>query len=265
MNAVFSADRFWKLEKRNLSLSRMQYIYILGGLTGLYLLSMLLNVLVETSLSGLVFFAASVIVVCGPCFFENSINKHRSVFDFILPVSTFEKFLSFWLKYVIIIPLSILLLFVLLNLITSAIPVEGIKEHAKAMALSEHFFTYKIPQLIIVTQAVYMAGYFYFRKYAFGKTSLILVVLFVLFVVALIVMMATMFGGGDNELTMSLSSDSMEENSVYYNKGYSAGRTLGAADLLADPVVRVADSIGDIVATIGLWIVCFFKLRETEI
>ena len=78
MNAIFNINRFWELEKRNFFLSRMQYLYIAGGLTGLYFLSMLLNVLTsDNNLIWLIYLIVGTIIIVGPCFFEKSRGKHQ--------------------------------------------------------------------------------------------------------------------------------------------------------------------------------------------
>ncbi|MFV0420531.1 MAG: hypothetical protein ACK5KT_17630 [Dysgonomonas sp.] len=259
MNTMFNIERYWKLEKRNFFLSKMHYVYILGGLTGLYLLSMLMKTLVDFSLSGLVYLAAFVMVVAGPCLFEKSRNKHTSLFEFILPASTFEKFLSFWFKYVIIIPLSIVLLFLLLNAVTGFISVDAIREHANSMSLDHIQGGSKAFFLIFGTQAVFMGGYFYFKRYAFAKTSVLLLIITILFVFMGIMIGFYFFKG--QEVAFNFNTDVAKGNS--YSMGYELGQSMEI--LVKNPLIKVMDTIADIVFTVGMWTVCFFKLRETEI
>lgn len=258
MNTIFNIERYWKLEKRNFFLSKMHYVYILGGLTGLYLLSMLMKVLVDSSLSPLIYLVAFVVIIGGPCLFEKSRSKHTSIFDFILPASTFEKFLSFWLKYVIIIPLSIVLLFLLLNTITGLMSIDAIREHANSMSLDHITGGSKAFFLLFGTQAVFMGGYFYFRRYAFAKTSVILLVITILFVFIGIIIGFYFFKG--QEVAFNLGSN-MGNNS--YSVGYDLGRSM--AVFIKDPLIRTMDTIADVIFVVGMWTVCFFKLRETEI
>jgi len=263
MNTIFNTNRFLKLEKRNFFLSKMQYLYIIGGLAGLYLLSMLMKVLVDFSFSGLVFTAAFVVVVAGPCFFEKSMTKHGSVFDFILPASTFEKFLSIWLKYVIFIPAAILLLFLLLNIITGIFPVDGMQVHARQMSI-EGIFSSKTITAILSTQAVFLVGYFYFRRYAFAKTSLIVLIGFIGLMIMGIILVYFMFegfGNGNSQANLNIGTESHQNS---FEMGYGA-QTIGLAALAEDTVIKIADTIVDIVLPLGLWVTCFFKLRETEI
>lgn len=258
MNAIFNIERYLKLEKRNLFFSKMHYIYILGGLTGLYLLSMLMKIFADTSFSALIYLVVFVIIVAGPCFFEKTRSKQTSIFDFILPASTFEKFLSFWMKYVIIIPLSVILLFLILNTATGLIPLDAIKEHADSMSLN-HIQGGKIAFFIIFgTQAIFMVGYFYFRKHAFAKTSVLLLL------ISIIILIVSIFIG------------------IYFFKGQSAAFSIGseasqnsldlshniASKIIAfgqHSFIKILGLSIKIIFLGGMWVVCFFKLRETEI
>lgn len=258
MNAVFNVERYLKLEKRNLFFSKMHYTYILGGLIALYLLSMLTKILADASLSALIYLVAFVVIVAGPCLFEKSRNKHSSIFDFILPASTFEKFLSIWLKYVVIIPLSIFLLFFILNTITGFIAVDAIKEHAHSMSLNQLTGGTKAFFFVFGTQAAFLGGYFYFRRYAFAKTSVLLLLIMIVIVILGIFVGAYFFKG--QELSFNLNSN-MSNNS--YDMGYNMGMTISS--FINDRLLKTLDIIIDTVFVVGMWIVCFFKLRETEI
>lgn len=260
MNAIFNINRFWELEKRNFFLSRMQYLYIAGGLVGLYFLSMLLNVITGNSnLIWLIYMIVATVIVAGPCFFEKSRGKHSSIFDFTLPASTFEKFISVWIKYVIILPAMIFILLHLLNLITGLIPVEGVQAHAKELQITENLYTSKALFLMIFFQSIFMAGYYYFKRYSFAKTSVILLMLFIVLLFGAILMMH--FSMEHGNMTFNLNSDQQQA----FNIGYDTGRSLGLTAFSSDILVRACNTIVNIVVPVGMWLVSFFKLRETEI
>lgn len=258
MNTIFNTDRFWNLEKQNLFLSKMQYVYILGGLMGLYMLSMLMKILVGMSLSAMVYLAAFIVIVAGPCLFEKSRSKHSSTFYFILPASTFEKYLSFWLKYVIFIPLAITIIFLTMNAITGLIPVEAIKNHAESMSFSFISGSFRTLLLILATQAAFMGGYFYFQKHAFAKTSLIILLISIFFMIIGIAIGAYFFSGQSVEFSSNAATET-----TTYNMGYEIGK--GLDSLVNDPFIKALDIIYYIVFITGMWTVSFFKLRETEI
>ncbi|GAB6121207.1 hypothetical protein [Dysgonomonas termitidis] len=260
MNAIFNINRFWELEKRNFFLSRMQYIYIAGGLTGLYFLSMLLNVLTNNSnLIWLINFIAGTIIIAGPCFFEKSRGKHSSIFDFTLPSSTFEKFISLWTKYVIVLPLMIFILLLLLNIITGFIPVDGVQAHAKEMRLTENLYAFKTLSTVLFFQSIFMCGYYYFKRYAFAKTSVVLLILFIVVVFGAILMVHLSMQHGN--MTFNLDSDQQQS----FRVGYEAGHSMGFIAFTSDVIVKTCSIVINVVVPVGMWIVSFFKLRETEI
>ncbi len=242
MNTVFNINRFLKLEKRNFFLSRMSYLYIAGGIAGLYLLSMLLKILTGTSLSGLVLIAVIVVVVAGACFFEKSMSKHKSVFDFILPVSTFEKFLSIWLKYVIYIPGMILLLLFILNLITGLFPVEGMQIHAEQISLKFILIT-KTIITVLAMQAVFITGYFYFRKYAFAKTTLILLLGYIGIIISCIIMGYYLFRSEDGSTFARFSLGPATNQQESFEMGYQTGRVMGVGIFLEDTFIRITNIV----------------------
>lgn len=259
MNTFFNIDRFWKLAKRNIFLSRMQYIYITIGLIGLYLLSILLYILVETPLNGLIFLAAASTIMISPCFMEEKINKDISIFDFILPASTFEKYFWMWTKHVIIFPLLIFAIIFILNLISNIIPNESINEHAAKMSLS-HICKSKILVIIIEIQAVFMAGYFSFKKHAFAKTFLtILLYLVICIFIGILIGHVALKGGN---VSFNLSANTPHETA--FSIGYATGKIIGL-DIFNNSTISILDKIISIVLIGGLWIVSFFKLREKEI
>ena len=258
MNTVFNTDRFWNLEKQNLFLSKMQYVYILGGLAGLYLLSVLMKVLIGMSLSVIVYLAVFIVIVAGPCLFEKSRNKHKSTFYFTLPASTFEKYLSYWLKYVIFIPLVIILTLLVLNIISGFIPVEAVKSHADSMSFSVITGSFRSVALIFATQAAFIGGYFYFQKHAFAKTSLIILLISIFFLIIGIAIGAYFFSGQSVEFSSNAATET-----TTYNMGYEIGK--GLDSLVNDPVIKALDIIYYIIFITGMWTVSFFKLRETEI
>ena len=257
MDTVFNINRFLNLEKRNIFLSRTQYLYIAASLAGLYLLSMLLHILTGSNFCEFIFFIAYVVIIGGPCFFEKTISKHGSVFDFVLPTSTFEKFLSIWIKYVIIIPGSIFLVILLLNIITGLIPIEAVQEHTADMSFSDNL-RFSFIHKLLGFQSVFILGYFFFRKYAFAKTSLILLLLFVFLMFIGVIVGYLLFKGQEFGLNANMG------NSENFNMGYTLGRSMSNLKIEEDTIINICDTIISIIFPIGIWIVCYFKLRETE-
>lgn len=262
MNSVFDINRFLKLEKRNLFFSKMQYLYVLAGFTGVYLLSVLLKIWADFSLTGFIYAGVFIVVMCGPCLFEKSRNKYTGVFDFILPASTFEKYLSIWLRYVVFIPVSLYLLLLFLNFVTSLIPIEAVQEHVSVMDIGFSPSLGKAFAVILSIQATYLAGYFYFKRYAFAKTSIL-----VLFIGISFMVIGTIIGGyflsGESMSFTFGASNEIESIQGNYDAGYTMGYAL--ASIIKDPLLSFMDNAISVIYILGMWIVCFFKLRETEI
>ncbi|MDH6307710.1 hypothetical protein M2451_000159 [Dysgonomonas sp. PFB1-18] len=258
MNAIFNIDRFQKLEMRNIFLSRMQYIYITGSLAGLYLISMLMYILVDSSFHDFIYVVASIIIIGGPCFFEKTIAKNTSIFDFTIPVSTFENFFSFWLKYVIIIPGLIVLTILILNLITGIIPVEALNKHAEFMSLSDNILRPTSWLKLFALQSMFMIGYFYFNKYAFVKTSLVLILISIVMMIIAVIIGTFFFSGEEASFNANMG------NNQAFHIGYSFGSSKPSA-ITESPFISACNTIIDIIFPFGMWIVCYFKLKETEI
>jgi len=258
MDTVFNINRFLNLEKRNIFLSRTQYLYILGALIGLYILSMLLQILTGSNFCDLIFFIAYVAIVGGPCFFEKSMNKHASVFDFVLPPSSFEKFMSIWLKYVLLIPGMIFLAIFLLNVITGLIPIEAVQAHATAMSFSDNL-RFSFFHKLLGFQSVFILGYFFFKKYAFAKTSLILLLVFVILMFLGVIVGYILFKGQE----FGFNANMGETES--FNMGYTLGRSMNDLRIEDDTIINTCSAIMSAIFPLGIWIVCYFKLKETEI
>lgn len=262
MNAIFDINRFLKLEKRSLFFSKVQYLYILAGFIGMYLLSVLLKIWADFSLSAFIYAGLLIVIMCGPCLFEKSRSKYTGVFDFILPASSFEKFLSIWLRYVIVIPVILYLLLSVLNLATGLIPIEVVQEHAASMNISLSPSLTRGLFFILSIQAAYLAGYFYFKRYAFAKTSILILFIGILFVVMTTIIGSYFLSGESITFNFGAGSD---VNSVHanYDTGYIVGS--GLASIMEDSLLSFMDNVVSIVYIFGMWIVSFFKLRETEI
>lgn len=266
MNAIFNFDRFKKIITRSYFLSRMQYRYIAGTLIGIYFLSMLLCIIIGSSLSGLIFFGACIVVVGAPCLFERPISRNGSIFDFILPASTFEKFLSLWLKYVIFLPALVFLIIFFLNLITGIIPIEGIQKHAELMTpdLSDHgWYTYYISLLSM--QSLFLLGYLYFRKYLFAKTSLIIMAFLIIMIVLVSVSAYAVISENTAHLSEVTAHYDTAENQKSFVMGYSFGKSIAILEKPKSALLNIINIVQYVVMTLGMWVVAFFKMRETEI
>ncbi|MDU1890437.1 MAG: hypothetical protein E6767_07070 [Dysgonomonas sp.] len=260
MDATFNIERFSKLEKRDFYLSKQSFLYIIGGLIGLYILSLILQIVTENNLSTLIYMLSFITIGISPCFLEKPINKNTSVFDFIMPVSTFERFFSMWIKYVLLVPGMIFGVILILNLVTGLLPFEDIQVHTEAMAFAKNL-SFKKLYSVIAFQSYFLLAYFYFRKYAFAKASLIVILFTIgISVIAMCIAFALLHG---QEVTFSGSANT-ETSSAAFQLGFITGKTV-SMKIPDNPVIKIADTIIDIIVPLGFWIVSYFKLKETEI
>lgn len=259
MNAIFNINRFLNVEKRNLFLSYKHLMYIVLGLVSAHILSLLLYINSDESLYFLIHGAIVFFIVTAPCLIEKNSSKINGVFDFILPGSTFEKFFSIWIKYIVFIPGLIYLTLFILHLIGGLIPIAEVQEHARGMTPIKSFSLANIYSMLGF-QSVFIAGYFYFRRYAFAKTALILLIAFVVFMFISIIVGVLFFSGQDIVYDMD-----MQGNSESFHMGYKLGSSVNGTGLADNIIIKTCDTIIGIVFPIGLWIVSYFKLRETEI
>lgn len=250
MNAVFDIKRFLKLEKRNLLTHKNQFAYASLILIGITVFAVLLSLLIPMVgqvvaflIHPLCFFA----LVFAPCFFEKNLQKNNSVFDFILPGSTFEKFLIMLINYVVILPLLCYgILFLLIQLI-SIIPLDNIQNLSKVLSITDNLTWEKMYKLFVL-QSMSLTGYFFFKRFSFIKTLLIELFLSITILIIAAIMGFSHFSNMDtfnNASTMLIQNDGLTngiENTLFITK-----------------------IILGVLFPLGLWIVCFFKLREKEI
>jgi hypothetical protein len=243
MNAIFNINRFGYLLKRNAKASAKQIVYVAVTLIGLYAFA-IVSYLSFNGIFDISLFAAF-IVIFTPCAFESSINKQKSIFDFILPVSTFERFFYLLLKYVIIMPLiclAIVLIFqpILINIVVedwALFKLQNIWHY-------QHFFE------IFGAQAIVFLCYLYFKKQALLKSIM---------VITAIVLLSGLIAD------FSLLLNNISTVNISYTELFSpfnfVDKWTGATNI---PIV-ICDIIFKIIFPFGLWILMFRKLKEIEI
>ncbi|WP_165040695.1 hypothetical protein [Dysgonomonas sp. ZJ709] len=236
MDAIFNIKRFINLEKRNIVADRMQYLYLIAASVAIYIISTVLFVATDSaSLGDLIPILYMFVIIFAPCLLGKNISKNNSIFDFMLPASTFEKFLSLFLKYAFLIPFLCISILFILSGISSILPIEALNAHAKDLDLGSEISWYRIHKVLVV-QSIFFLGYFYFRRYAFAKVCLALI-LFSLVLAIVFGSVVALYGPEHGMLKYKFS--------------------LGVSDKW--------DIMSGVVLPIGMWVISFFKLRETEI
>lgn len=253
MNSIFNINRFLKYAKTFVKTHSKQYLYALLIVGSYTLVGLLLYIAVP-----MIFPAFSFPIIYGtiplcvgmiilaPCFFEKTISKNNSIFDFILSVSSFEKFLIRLLNYVIVVPVLLMGSVYILSEIAATLSADNAQSIGNALSLSG-ILTYKSLMAITIFQSFYWMGYHYFRRYTLIKTSVTMIgaILLTMALAALVVL----FVFGDFE--------------TYKMMNVSVNINLTADDL--ENAIAIPQRILALLFPLGPWIVCMLKIRETEI
>jgi len=247
MDATFNIQRFVSYEKRDLNLIKKHILIIVGILTGLYAISLMLNfgdkIFASQFINIIMQGIGIIIIIVSPCIFEPSLDKNKSIFNFILPASNFERFLGLLVKYIIFIPVLIFAYMLILDQINGLL---DIKSGDNLINYIKDFYLNAI-----TIQSIFIAGYLYFRKYAVIKTSLLLIG-------------GAILAGFISYLTLHLYTS----DEVFFISAdilFSPARFVKEWTSESNALITVTDIIFKVIFPFGFWIVSYFKLNETEI
>lgn len=239
MNKIFDIKRFGFLLKRNLYTSRMFFLQSAGILVAIYLIYIIVGPIMDqfmlsTIFLPLLFFAAISIIILSPAM-EEKRDKGKAIFNFILPVSTFEKFTYLILKYVIMIPVMYIIIFSILRWTSEFfIPDDKMTFALKNLDFNDFKHLYQM----IAAQSVVLLVYLYTKKYTLIKAIFVLI--------AIIIAMITISG-----LTMYATGlQGMNFSGSYFHN---------------IPETTFIDILKKLIVPCGIWVTAYFKLRETEI
>lgn len=264
MDKIFNPTRFYKYLNRYVILNSNLFIIFTVSVS-LYPLFLLLyrtffrgNGVLPTE----TLYIFLVMLAIAPCLFASNMNKNNKVFEFTLPVTAFEKFLTNFLNYVIILPVSCLLINAIIFQLYFLIP------HENIISMKESFdytplVNWTNYYIILAVQSIYWVGTYYFQRLSLIRTSLFLLFLTMTFCIILII------------FSFFFLIDTFGINPFLITENFSI--TEENMPKLANPEdfylkSRVYHQIDNIlrytfIALIpaGMWITSFFKIRETEI
>lgn len=257
MNEVFNINRFAKFGKRYVETHLEKYFFTLLIIGGYTIIGITLYTLGPKALLPISFFILSSIVpltfitiALTPCFFEKNRNKGNELFDYILPASTFEKFLTKLINYTIIIPI---LAFGTVYFVTSISELIFNESAAKFIHKIDSFSSDDSKRIIYVTlivQSIYWVGFNYFKRYSFFKTTLVMMGLFLTLILIDKLVIICIFENL-KAYDIAMRSLPIEENINLAIRNTNK--------------IREYIHITRTLLPIGLWIISFFKIRETEI
>lgn len=237
MDSIFSFSRFVKLFLLDISKSKIIYLGIFIAIFTLNFLFLIAfaNYNFEKglflSLSGIIGFAAPFIL------YKDINHKTKGIYSVMRPVSVSEKFLSYMLNCIIIIPLLCIIAYVLCVLFFNVFIAE-----------------YTMPEFTFISyinfisfQAIGLLGNVFFRNLKFLKTiGFVTICMF-----SLMIFIATFTIYYFDTFSAALSAEE-----------FSTGTFM--QDYLQSTRAKIIRFIFAIVQPYGIWVAIFFKIKEQE-
>ncbi|PXV64444.1 hypothetical protein CLV62_11088 [Dysgonomonas alginatilytica] len=250
MNNTFDLKRFMYLEIYDFVKSKNQLLLIVASIVILYVLAVLFdsfeNFNFFPNFIGLVPLSALAAIIISPCILVPKLDKYTGTFQYTLPVSNFERLLSFVLKYIVIIPLLCLsTVFVLKSISPLFVSEDRAILYNKVLDLEMN-----LNFLVFGFQAVFLLGYFYFRKLAIIKVP---VTLFLFFILLQTVSMITVKYLMNTDISYSIFN--LLQPSEFYIQWMDGSNS----------IISICNAILRLIIPFGIWVAIYFKLKETEI
>ena len=246
---TFNLKRFWNYAKRDFYYSRNYYLGIVGILAGIFVLTMIFHFLDQKMESRafceMIQFAGIMLFLVAPLIMEEKRYKKQAIFSNILPVSNVEKFLNFWLKYVVIVQLICWITVVFLSTIYSYST--GNEYTSIVNGGTKDFVSFV--KMFLGLHSLALLGYYFFKKYALVKTGTSILVALLIFY-----------------FVVSISYKILGIQHFNPTNDYFAPlKYFNWLEIPASPVIYVIHYIFRLIFPFGIWFVTYLKLKETEI
>lgn len=253
MDTVFNMHRFANLIKREFVLYNKSYIFLICGVAAYYVIAMLMDSVYSSQMLQVMPVVYFVLIIYVAPFLDKSLEDSNAVFSFSLPASTFERFLILWTKCVIVMPLLVLITSSFLDFVSSFF--------LETKPFLSEIDSLRSLHLLFAIQSLFFFGYVYFKKKAFVKTVMAIAIFFIVIVVVSKIII-TQF-----HPEISHIRNSMDPLFVYDYSGYSifADKSFTRVDTGTTILFDIAKYIIMTLFPLGMWVLSFFKLRETEI
>ena len=249
MNQTFNINRFGNLILRSLVQHKQIFLRLSIICVATFLVLCCFSVLFNSNLMQPYRVLINFIIVISPAAFFFKKRTHTShFFEFTLPASVLEKFLTKLLYCTIIFPAYFISISFLFIGITKIIPVESVSSVA-----AQTFEIIKNETLgqywnLIAVQSIFLCGSYFFKDGVFLKTFLVITGISVVSMIILIVGIFSLFNAITNPVNHTFNS-------------------LNLPELLGDSksVIKYMILTIQYFIPVGLWFASFFKLKETEI
>ncbi|OJU48314.1 MAG: hypothetical protein BGN96_11870 [Bacteroidales bacterium 45-6] len=255
MSNIFDIHRFGKLFTREFGRYSPKLIGIGSVGLGIFALTVIYSYVFQSSPLNFSFVAFGVaLTVLAPIIYHKRVDRTNSIFDFTLPVSSFEKFLVKWSFSVILMPAFVIAYLLLIGWLYRLMPGGMCVESGSRIIDFLKSLSFEQICSISALQSFFLVGSFYFRKHVFWKVSLSLIIYFLLFALVFILFHQSMFLENHQvSLGINFWGDMMYSDSNHSHTLSGINRNLFVYISL------------NLVAPLGMWVVSFLKLRETEV
>jgi len=251
MNSIFNVNRFINYLQRDLLFSKSQYLYLFSILIGAYFLTLLIYTSLNVSLMILVKGILIASLILGPCVLEKTVTKYNGILEYTFPVSSFERFLTLLIKYVILLPVVGLGSYYLLTLAIGSLNIPSLDKFVDQMSIE--WLDYQKIYVLLAFQSIFLLGYLSFERQPFLKTVLTCVVLLTV-------------GAIVNSLLILPGMFNAISNPEAGLQGLISDLNIGNFETpLVEIMVHIQKYLFMFIFPWGLWIVSFFKVREKEI
>jgi len=248
MDAVFNIKRFGNLIRRETLYSWKVFLYIVLGLVAYFVMAKLLDSMWQLQVIALLPPAGIAFVICGTPFINKNLNKVNFIPFLTIPASNFEKWLLLWIKSVIIMPILVIGTIYLLNYISPTLIIDRMFEGR----ISQQIYA------VLVCQSIFFLGYTYFKERALVKSIIAIVVLFI-FINLISRLIISQFYPEIASVRNSFDILYILNYDGFYDRVAKTYIETGTTT-----IYQVCLWIVKLIFPLGLWIVSYFRLRETE-
>ena len=249
MNQTFNINRYGNLILRSLVQHKQIYLRLSIICAATFLVLCCFSALFNSNLMDPYRILINFIITISPAAFFFKKRTHTShFFEFTLPASVLEKFLTKLLYCTVIFPVYFISISFLFIGIAKIIPVESLSSVG-----SQTFEIIKNDTIgqywnLIAVQSIFLCGSYFFKDGVFLKTFLVITGISVVSMIILIVGIFSLFNAITNPVNHTFNS-------------------LNLPELLGDSksVIKYMILTIQYFIPVGLWFASFFKLKETEI
>jgi len=250
---TFNLKRFWNYAKRDFYYSKNWYLGIIGAWLGLFLLAITFFHLNYEAMSnmffGLTFASPMIFFFIAPFLIEEKRHKKQAIFSNILPVSNFERFLTFGLKYVVFIHIMLWVIGLSLIEVYNFSTNQGFELFNNSHDFSFSWYLGYI-YLVLGFHSFCLLGYYFFKKNALVKTAVSLSAIYI--TLSIIILIAGKI------FTVDVSN-------VHFIEYFRPTSVYNWVGISAPLFANVIFYIFRIIFPFGIWFATYFKMKEIEI